>query len=96
MKTNKLKKHNTENQKDEQHVPHQKNRGEPRSSQMVSSSCFLQETHSAIYSQVCKSLVSDWGKKKLVVKGKRSITIRGMVPNDQSVHDGMATLRNGS
>jgi hypothetical protein len=51
MKTNKLKKHNTENQKDEQHVPLQKNRGEPRSSQMVSSSCFLQETHSAIYSQ---------------------------------------------
>ena len=35
------KKHNTDNYKDEQHVPHQKTGGVPGCSRRVSSSCFL-------------------------------------------------------
>jgi hypothetical protein len=35
------KKHNTENQKDEQHEPHQQTEGEPRCSRRASSFCFL-------------------------------------------------------
>jgi hypothetical protein len=47
-------------EKDEQHRPHQKNRGEPRYSRRLSSSCFLQDTCRVTHIvESVKSLVSE-------------------------------------